>query len=140
MWQAPTQQPPFHCEFLSPTHLVSDSFFSFHAIVCGPSQQQQLRHGHGDPRMQKQYVLSSMIIWSPSILRTAVRRAAVPQLNMHFAQLSSGTPLIFVPFVNDMATSARAGRASEKLACALWFCVLAQMIRNRRIEPATRWD
>ena len=66
LWQAPTQQPFFHCEFFSPTLCVR-RFFSFHAIVCGPSQQQQLRHGHGDPRTQKQYVFSSMVIWSPSI-------------------------------------------------------------------------
>lgn len=124
LWQAPTQQPPFHCEFFSPTHLVSDSFFSFHAIVCGPSQQQQLRHGHGDPRTQKQYVFSSMVIWSPSILRTAVHDVQqVEQLNMHFAQPSSGTAFTFVPFVNDMVCARRA--ASVRIATrGPWFARL----------------
>ena len=50
LWHMLTQQPPFHCENdLSPTYSVSDCFFIFQWKVCGPSKQQQLRHGHGDP-------------------------------------------------------------------------------------------
>ena len=65
--------------------------------TCGPSQQQQLRHGHGDAQMRPpQYVYLEKVATSPSTLISHVK--SVPQekkANMHLAHPSSATPLYF---------------------------------------------
>ena len=76
---APTQQPPFQkLSVPSATYLVSDTFLKRGYWTCGPSQQQQPRHGHGDALRQKQYVFSVIASESPSIFMTPVSGVLQP--------------------------------------------------------------